>query len=211
MKNRLKQLRAMMQDRKLESFFATDPFTVRYLANFTGTTGFLFFTLTDQFFIVDSRYGEQASEEAPNFEILKIQTSNDWFEEIFKIVQSKDIKNIGFETTIIYLQYLQLKKSLPTNANLVTTTKLVEEIREVKNEVEIATITKACAIVDAAFDYILGEIKPGVAEIEIANKLEFFMRKLGATNLAFSTIVASGVRSCMPHGVASNKKIAKGD
>jgi Xaa-Pro aminopeptidase len=209
--NRLKQLKAIMQDNELESFFVTDPLTIRYLANFTGTTALLFFTLTEQFLITDSRYAEQANNQSLNFEIIKIRSSNLWFEDISKIIKSKNIKNVGFETTMTYLQYLQLKENLPANVRTIATTKLVEKIREIKDEAEIAIITQACKIADAAFDYILGEIKPGVEEIEIANKLEFFMRNLGATGLAFNTVVASGVRSSMPHGVASKKKIAQGD
>jgi len=209
--NRLKQLRAMMKENELESFLVTDPLTIRYLANFTGTTALLFITSTEQILITDSRYAEQASNQSLSFKIIKLQSSNLWFEDILKIIKSKNIKNVGFETTMTYFQYLQFKEKLPADVRPIATAKLVEKIREVKDEVEIDIIIQACKIADAAFDYILGEIKPGVVEIEIANKLEFFMRNLGATGLAFSTIVASGVRSSMPHGVASEKKIVQGD
>ncbi|MCM0918469.1 M24 family metallopeptidase, partial [Klebsiella pneumoniae] len=60
---------------------------------------------------------------------------------------------------------------------------------------------------DAAFAHIIQFIKPGMAEIEVSNELEFFMRRAGATSSSFDTIVASGVRSALPHGVASDKKI----
>jgi Xaa-Pro aminopeptidase len=85
------------------------------------------------------------------------------------------------------------------------------KIREVKEEDEIDLIKKACEITDKAFEYILGEIKVGVSEIELANKLDFYMRSLGASGVSFETIVASGVRSAMPHGVASEKSIQKGE
>ena len=70
---------------------------------------------------------------------------------------------------------------------------------------------KAVNIAEKGFDYILGFVKPGITEIEVANELDFYMRKLGATEVSFDTIVASGVRSAMPHGVASDKIIEKGD
>src|SRR5690606_9309421 len=68
-----------------------------------------------------------------------------------------------------------------------------------------------CDIADAAFKHVLDFIKPGVTELEVANELEFFMRKHGATSSSFDTIVASGYRSAMPHGVASEKVIEKGE
>jgi len=90
-------------------------------------------------------------------------------------------------------------------------TGLIEKIREVKTEEEIEIIQEAVNIVEKAYDYILGYVKPGITEIEVANELDFYMRNLGATGVSFDTIVASGVRSAMPHGVASDKVIEEGD
>ncbi len=70
---------------------------------------------------------------------------------------------------------------------------------------------KACEITDQAFSHILTFIKPGVTEIEVANELERYLKTLGASAMSFDTIVASGLRSAMPHGVASDKVIEEGD
>ena len=88
---------------------------------------------------------------------------------------------------------------------------LIEELREVKDEEEVAIIEKACAIADQGFAFVLEMIKPGMTEIEVANQLDFFMRSKGASAVSFETIVASGLRSAMPHGVASHKVIEKGE
>ena len=89
--------------------------------------------------------------------------------------------------------------------------KKISSLRQKKDAEEIAKIRAAEALGDAAFSYILDKIRPGVSEIEIALELEFFMRKNGASGLSFETIAASGVRSAMPHGTASEKMIEKGD
>lgn len=81
----------------------------------------------------------------------------------------------------------------------------------IKTEQEINIIKVACEIADRAFTHILDFIKPGKTELEVSNELEFFMRKQGATQSSFDTIVASGLRSALPHGVATNKVIEKGD
>lgn len=94
---------------------------------------------------------------------------------------------------------------------MVPTSGIVEKLREVKSEEEIVILQQAVNIAEKAYNYILGFIKPGMTEIEVANELDFYMRNLGATGVSFDTIVASGVRSAMPHGVASDKVIEEGD
>ena len=81
----------------------------------------------------------------------------------------------------------------------------------IKTDSEIKILKEAAQIADAAFEHILSFIRPGVSEIEVSNELEFFMRKQGATSSSFDIIVASGLRSALPHGVASEKVIETGD
>lgn len=88
---------------------------------------------------------------------------------------------------------------------------MISEQREIKDEEEIAKIRAAEKLGDEAFSYVLNFIKPGISELDVAFELEFFMRKNGASGLSFDTIAASGIRSAMPHGVASEKIIEKGD
>jgi Xaa-Pro aminopeptidase len=96
-------------------------------------------------------------------------------------------------------------------ADLVPISGLIEKIRLIKTQQEINIIKVACEIADHAFTHILNFIKPGKTELEVSNELEFFMRKQGATQSSFDIIVASGLRSALPHGVATNKVIEKGD
>ncbi|NYN97132.1 M24 family metallopeptidase, partial [Salmonella enterica subsp. enterica serovar Typhimurium] len=80
------------------------------------------------------------------------------------------------------------------NRQLIPLTGFFEEMRKVKTASELKAIRTACDIADAAFAHIIQFIKPGMAEIEVSNELEFFMRRAGATSSSFDTIVASGVR-----------------
>ena len=97
------------------------------------------------------------------------------------------------------------------NIQLVPLKGLITNIRAVKDLEEIEKIAQASQIADEAFEHILGFIKPGIKEKDVALELEFFMRKKGATGASFDFIVASGHRSSMPHGVASDKVIEEGD
>ncbi|HZK47449.1 MAG TPA: Xaa-Pro peptidase family protein [Atopostipes sp.] len=205
---RVKNVQDKLSKYNIDALLVTNMFNVRYLANFTGTTGLVVITKDESYFVTDFRYTEQAAEEAKGFTIVK--NEGPIFEEVAKIVQEDKIENLGFEQeNITYAVYNQINDIIP--CELVPVTGLVEKLREVKTEDEINIIKEAINITEKAYDYILGFVKPGKTEIEVANELDFYMRNEGATSVSFDTIVASGVRSAMPHGVASDKVIEEGD
>ena len=205
---RVKNVQDKLSKYNIDALLVTNMFNVRYLANFTGTTGLVVITKDEAYFVTDFRYTEQAAEEAKGFTIVK--NEGPIFEEVAKIVQEDKIENLGFEQeNITYAVYNQINDII--TCELVPVTGLVEKLREVKTEDEINIIKEAINITEKAYDYILGFVKPGKTEIEVANELDFYMRNEGATSVSFDTIVASGVRSAMPHGVASDKVIEEGD
>lgn len=205
---RVEKLRKKMQAENLDSFLVTSPYNLRYLTNFTGTTGLAVITLDKAFFITDFRYTEQAASQAQGFEIIK--NVGPIFDEVADLVKRENLNALAFEeTTVSFLEYSVLEEII--NAELIPVSGMIEELREVKDEEEISIIEKVCSIADMAYDHILKMIRPGMTEIEVANQVDFYMRSLGATSVSFETIVASGLRSAMPHGVASDKVIEQGD
>ena len=94
---------------------------------------------------------------------------------------------------------------------LIPTQGVIEKIRMIKEKSEIKLIKKALDIANATFEEIKKEIVPGITEKEIATEIEYRMKKKGADGIAFETVVASGKRSSLPHGTATNKKIEYGD
>jgi Xaa-Pro aminopeptidase len=205
---RVKNVQKKLNDYKIDALLVTNMYNVRYLANFTGTTGLAVITKEKAYFVTDFRYTEQAAEQAEGFEIVK--NEGPIYEEVAKIIEKDQINTIGFEEeNITFATYKKIEELFPSELKAISG--LVEKLREVKSEAEIEIIQKAVDIAEKAYDYILGFIKPGMTEIEVANELDFYMRKHGATGVSFDTIVASGVRSAMPHGVASEKVIEEGD
>ncbi len=206
--NRVNSLREQMKSEGISSFLITSPYNLRYLTGFTGTTGLALIGLEETFFITDFRYTEQAAKQCVGFEIVK--NVGPILEVVADLVESKNIENLGFEESFVpFKQYVELEGLL--EVDLIPVSGMVEELREVKDEEEIAIVEKACEIADKAFSHILTYIKPGMTEIQVANELDFYMRSLGASSVSFETIVASGLRSAMPHGVASEKVIEQGD
>ncbi|AQS53305.1 Aminopeptidase YpdF [Jeotgalibaca dankookensis] len=205
---RLSKLQAVLKEEKMDAILVTSPYNLRYISNFTGTTGLAVVTQEKAYFVTDFRYTKQAADQAKGFTIVR--NAGPIFKEVEKIVDENKIETLGFEDAFVsFRDYDELESMLASD--LVPASGYIEELRQVKDEEEIQLIKDACAISDAAFTYILDHIKPGISEIEIANKLDFFMREKGASGVSFETIVASGYRSAMPHGVASDKLIEQGD
>lgn len=205
---RIEKLREKMLEESLTSFLITSPYNLRYLTGFTGTTGMAVITLDDAYFITDFRYTEQAGAQCEGYEI--VQNVGPIFDELIDLIDEKGIPNMAFEEAhVSFKEFVSLEMLLETE--LAPISGMIESLREVKDASEVAIIEEACEIADKAFSHILTYIEPGMTEIQVANELDFYMRSLGATEVSFETIVASGVRSAMPHGVASDKVIEQGD
>jgi len=205
---RVENVQEQLAEHGLDALLVTSMYNVRYLANFTGTTGLVVITKDKAYFVTDFRYTEQAAEQAKGFDI--VENEGPIYDEVATIVDNKGVEKLGFEAEdITFATYETINELI--DADLTPVSGVVETLREVKSEAEIDIIQQAVDIAEKGYDYILGFIKPGMTEIEVANELDFYMRKHGAAGVSFDTIVASGVRSAMPHGVASNKEIEEGD
>ena len=205
---KLEKLRKEMINLNIDGLLITNEFNRRYMTDFTGTAGVAIVSKDDAVFITDFRYTEQAKKQVKEFRI--IQHEGVLAKEVAKQTEQLRIKTIGFEKDTMTYGMFETYKSL-LKADLIPVSGVIEKIRLIKTEQEINIIKVACEIADHAFTHILGFIKPGLTELEVSNELEFFMRKQGATASSFDTIVASGVRSALPHGVATDKVIEKGD
>ncbi|WP_332646700.1 M24 family metallopeptidase [Lysinibacillus sp. 54212] len=205
---KLTKLRQALMDQGLHAILITNEFNRRYMTGFTGTAGVAIVSQKDAVFITDFRYTEQANAQIKDFRI--VQHGASIAAEVGNQVALMGIEKIGFEKdAMTYGQYELYKDAV--KADLVPVSGLIEKIRLIKTSEEINIIKVACEIADHAFSHILDFIQPGKTELEVSNELEFFMRKQGATSSSFDIIVASGVRSALPHGVATDKIIEKGD
>ncbi|RKQ37766.1 M24 family metallopeptidase [Oceanobacillus halophilus] len=205
---KLANLKGKLEENDLDGILITSPYNRRYITGFTGTAGAAIISKDDSRFITDFRYTEQATAQAEGFKI--IEHSNTLENELKIQLKDMNIKRLGFEKDhVTYGVYQAYKDSF--DVELIPVSGIIEEIRLIKSDEELGILKQAAKIVDDAFEHIQSFIKPGVKEIDISNELEFFMRRQGATSSSFDTIVASGYRSALPHGVASDKEIQSGE
>lgn len=202
---RLANLYEKISAEEVDALLVTKVPNVTYFSGFRGDSSALLVGKNFRKLITDGRYTEQAKQETKNFQIVEHT------EGLYKklVEELKGCKKIGIEGTVMTVaqrDYLdrEIKGVEFKSVELDT-------LRQVKDAAEIDCIKKACEIADKAFEKILDFIKPKVSEIEVAAELEYFMRKFGSERAAFTTIVASGWRGSLPHGIATDKKICAGE
>lgn len=180
----------------------TDRKNVRYLSGFTGSYGYLIISENRKILVTDFRYIEQASKQTNEFEIVNVAKFNlKKYAEAFNTTAFED-------DSVSYKEYLNLKKSFSRLKGLGN---FMMELRSVKEAEEIENIRKAEKIGDDAFSYVLGIIRAGITEKELAREIDFYMLSHGAEALSFDTIVASGARGSMPHAYPTDAELKNGD
>jgi Xaa-Pro aminopeptidase len=204
---RIGQLRRRMTLAGLSGLLVTHLPDIRYLSGFTGSSAALAVTRRSARLFTDGRYRAQASEEVTATQ-LEIVATAPAVNAIQWLAAQPSIDFAGFDparTTVADLA--RLRSSLPTKLRRSFLSELagplVEPLRLVKDEEELALMSEAALLGCRLFDHMLGIIRPGLAEFEVAAELEHQARLLGAEGMSFETIVASGVRSALPHGRAT--------
>jgi Xaa-Pro aminopeptidase len=206
---RVDKVRQLLGERNADALLVTNAVNRRYLAGFTGTAGVVLITADRAALVTDFRYREQASAQAAGFEV--IEHGPDLKADVAALARGWGVKRVLFEDCDMSVAEHRGWAEKFQPAELVPAGRMVEGLRAVKDASELAVMREAVELADRAFQHVLTKIKPGVAERDIALELEWFMRGQGADAAAFPTIVASGERSALPHGVASDRVIGSGE
>ncbi len=206
---RVARLREAIAGTEGQAFLVTNRHNVRYLTGFTGTAGAALISADKAAFLTDFRYTEQAAEQTKGFDVVKHGADRN--ETIAGLLKQWNANKLLIEEQdVTYGDYRKMEEAF-RSAALLPSEGLVEKLRMTKDGDELAILQEAAGLADRTFDHILAYLKPGATERSIAMEMEFFMRSQGATGSSFDTIVASGERSALPHGVASDKTIGAGE
>jgi len=204
---RVARLRQAIAGTEGKAMLVTNTNNIRYLTGFTGTSGVALIAADQAAFVTDFRYTEQAAEQAKGYRIVK--HGADQNATVAELLREWGVDSLLIEEqNVSHAAYKKMEEAFRP-AKLLSAQGIAEELRAVKDDAEIAILQEAADLADRAFEHILAFLKPGTAERDIALELEVFMRSNGATSSSFDTIVASGERSALPHGVAGDKKIGR--
>jgi Xaa-Pro aminopeptidase len=212
---RQKKLRGLLNQNRLDALLVTHLPNVRCLCGFTGSSGVLILTQDRSIFFSDGRYIEQAKAEVQDSRVVigrkaALVSATEWLLAHGTNSRSSGKRglSVGIEGEHLTVSTRsKLAKTLGSSFRLKEAPPLIERARMVKDAAEIKLLRAAAKMGSKLFQVVLNSVRPGVTENEIAAELEFAARMAGAEQMSFPTIIASGKRSSLPHGVASRAKI----
>ena len=208
---KLNNLRAAIEEKRIDGLLISDPDNRRYLSGFVGTAGYLFITRDSAVLATDFRYTEQAAQQAPDYRIDRISGKLDWLPGL---CAEFGVKKLGFEgDDVTVSQFERFRKAFSdkgTETALESTTGLTLDLRAVKDEHELGLLSRAIEISDEAFDEVSDEISQGMTEIEVAERIERAVKSRGAESISFDTIVAAGPNAARPHHRADDTVLREG-
>ena len=210
---RFHQLRFNMEDNKVNCVFVSHLPNIRYFTNFSGSAAALLVFNDEIHFFTDDRYEEQVKEELYALHNLRVHITRDIWEYCVKKNILKKIRTLAVESEYLSYDEAVIIRQLIHSHDLKfkPVKSLVEKFTQPKSPEELASIQTSCNIAEKVFKYILGFIKPGMTELDIAIEIDYQSRLLGSEGPAFDTIVTSGARCALVHGQPSGKKIKKND
>lgn len=180
----------------------------RYVTGFPSSDGLALCLENETVLMLDMRYAVAA--EGKNLEgVTVVRSINGLYKTLKEQVEARGIKSLIIESTAVTVAMLKRLESVLEGVTLIPVADINGKARQIKTAFEIDCVKKAQAITDKCFDYILGYIKRGMTEKEIAAEMEYFMKKNGADGLAFETIAVFGVKSALPHGVPGNEVLTE--
>jgi Xaa-Pro aminopeptidase len=206
---RRSRLAQRLTEHGLDGLLITKMTNIRYLTGFTGTTAYLLFS-ESPVLTVDFRYREQAGRESGDVEVRFSTSSQELWPDTVKVLRESRLERVGVESAnMVVARYLELL-DLP-GIRIVPVRDTVERLRWNKDAEEIAAIREAARIADEVAEEMIDVIKPGMTEHRVAGEIELRQRSRGGERSASEIIVASGPRSSMPHGIASDRVIGEGE
>jgi Xaa-Pro aminopeptidase len=211
---RVERLRESFDDAECDALLVTNLVNIRYLTGFSGSAGLLAVMDDELVLVTDGRYDQQAHEElgAAGLDVRIGIGSHGGAQREIVATALGGVGRLGLEASAVtWAQQRAFAREWFPKEQLVPTGGLVEELRQFKDEGEVARIEAACAMADAALAAVRHRLGEHPTESELALELEWQMRRLGADGISFDTIVASGPNGAKPHHRPGMRRIEQGE
>jgi Xaa-Pro aminopeptidase len=204
---RVAKLKDVLKEKKLQAFLTVSMENVFYLTGFTGSDGVFYVDDEHVILFTDSRYELQCKKEVKDAEVVIYKKKKEAFDSIDNMKGSI----IGFNSNKVTHYFYRVLKKLLKGKKLKDCGGVVEGLRQIKDIHEINIIKKGITRARKSFKEVLQDLKEGVSELYLKNKLESLIRTNGCEKESFDTIVVSGRNSALIHGRPTSKKIKKGE
>jgi Xaa-Pro aminopeptidase len=218
LKRRHAEVRRELAARSLDALVVSSPANITYLTNFTGSSALVIVTADGVLFLTDSRYVTAVADmrgtasECPGLSLVVVEGSYD--AALVGAIVNGRAARIGFEAAHLTVsRFHWIEAHLPRSGgfDLMPTEGVIEALRVVKDEYEVDVLREAARRLSRAANEVLGDVRGGMREREVAFLIEARMRECGLTRPAFETIVASGPNAALPHARPSERRLTEGD
>ncbi len=211
MRSRWLSVADLMKAKGYDALLLTAPADIRWLTGFTGTNGsVLAITGGPPLLATDPRYGQQASQECPEVELIVTRNLTD---QLLLRLREKGAGSLGVDPTTLTLAEFRAISAHPGmfGMSIQEVDSPLARLRMRKDIHELEAMRQAGAIAAESLGQLLTEIKVGHTEIHIARTLEAIMGDFGSADRAFESIVASGRNGGQPHHTPSDHEIQAGE
>ena len=211
--DRLDRLRRSMDASRADGLLVTHLPNVFYLCGFTGSNAVLLVLPNAVHLFTDSRYTLQARQEAPAVRVhIGRQAAVTQAGTMIALCRRRGLLRLGFDPVhLSQAEWSRLKAVAGQGLRWKPLAGLVENLREIKSADELEAMRRAAKLGSEVMEEVISLVKPGVTELELAAEADYRMRRKGASGPAFDTIVASGVRSALPHAHPTEKCLRKNE
>jgi len=203
------KLRKILRSSGVDNLLVTDFTNVTYLTGFTGDDSYLIITPADVVILTDGRYTEQLSRECPDLDVEVRMTGTTLSELTQEMVGRLKIRRLGLESDSATLGFYQRLQETLGGVELIGTSGLVLQLREIKDSEELREIRQAVEIAQRAFIAVRAQLRPELTEKAIADELDHQIRLFGGEGCSFPAIVGVGPNGALPHYRAGNARIAE--
>lgn len=210
--NHFHQIAQALEPRDLDAMLLTCEANRFYASGFrsSGTDGVALVTRKKNYYFTDSRYMEAAGRTVRDAVLRETKPGRGYTVLLQEVIREERLTRVGYEDAYMTVQdYERYRKAL--SCELVPAAALMSELRRVKDSEELEIMTAAQRIAERVLEDILRELRPGVAEREIAARIQYLMLHYGAEDKSFDPIVVSGSNGSLPHGTPSEKLIQAGE
>ncbi len=203
---RLKKLFPLFKKAGIDALLVSSWPNVRYLSGFKNDESWALVSPKGLVFITDSRYIEQARNEAKGFEVV-LRDTKSVTQIVADYAKKWSVRKLGFEAPIVtHSFFTALGKRVGEN-KIVPTANLVEQLRIIKEPSEVSLLRKSAQISVKGFHYVKQTARPGMKERDAQGRLEYYTKTLGSTKPSFDIIIASGAGSSIPHYQTSENRM----
>ena len=189
-----------------------DPSNMFYLTEGYTGEGLVYLSEEQRVIVTDFRYTEQAERQAHGFRVEMTGQGRNHNQILAELVRADGITELRAETNYLPVDdFEEMRSAVGEEVSCIPLRNAVQKLREVKSQTEVLAIRKACDITSEAFSAILPKIREGMTEKELQIELDFTLLRLGADEMAFDTIIASGENGSLCHAIPGSRPLKNGD